>query len=147
MSLYLRAREIPSPCSGSQSKCRIRFTLPTLGFRNIIKIVICSQLFRHASCRLPATWFGLKFWLVRLNFRYRGSNAKSKKRRFKQAKIYVRNTCWFISTTTWNFVKRRLIGVVTARRPNFLSLRRGPTCVIIQFQGSLASLEKLSEIG
>ena len=116
VSLYLRDQRGKSraPRAGSQSKCRIRFILPTLGFRNIIKIVIYSQSFRRASCRLPATWFGLKSdWFVWISVTGVATRT-SKKKIFR---------CRHGTTTTWNVVERRLIEVVTARRPNFLSLR------------------------
>ena len=99
VSLYLRDQRGKSRASRSdgESKCRIRFILPTPGFRNIIKIVIYSQSFRRASCRLPAMWFGLKSdWFVWISATGVATRT-SKKKRFKQAKIYVRNTCWYIS--------------------------------------------------
>ena len=53
--------------------------------------------FRRASCRLPATWIGLKSdWFVWISVTGVATRT-SKKKRFKQAKIYVRNTCWLIS--------------------------------------------------
>ena len=83
MSLYLwdQRGKSRAPRSGSQSKRRIRFFFS----------------FRRASCRLPATWIGLKSaWFVWISVTGVATRT-SKKKRFKQAKIYVRNTCWLIS--------------------------------------------------
>ena len=82
VSLYLRDQrgKTRAPRSGSQWKCRIRFILPTLGFRKYNKnrylLPIISSPFMPAARYV--IWF--EIWLVRLNFRNRGSNANVKEK-------------------------------------------------------------------
>ena len=85
------------PAQVANENVGFALSCPLLDSGNIIKIVIYSQSFHRPSCRLPATWFGLKSdWFVWISVTGVATRT-SKKKKFKQAKIYVPNTCWYIS--------------------------------------------------
>ena len=99
VSLYLRDQRGKTRAPGQVANENVGFALscPLLDSGNTIKIVIYSQSFYRPSCRLPAMWFGLKSdWFVWISVTGVATRT-SKKKKFKQAKIYVHNTCWYIS--------------------------------------------------